>query len=72
MVVQMLKDNKINKIKLFDSDPWTVKFFAGTGIEVMLGIPNDQLSSINHYGKAKDWVKKNLTTHLYDGGVDIK
>lgn len=73
VVVQMLKDNKINKVKLFDSDPWTVKYFAGTGIEVMLGIPNNQLSRFSDdYDKAKDWVKENVTKHLYDGGVDIK
>ncbi|XP_073039652.1 glucan endo-1,3-beta-glucosidase 8-like [Primulina eburnea] len=73
MIVQMLKDNNIGKIKLFDSDHWTVKYFAGTGIEVMLGIPNNHLASFaDSYDNAKDWVKKNLTTHLYDGGVNIK
>lgn len=72
MVAQMLKDNNIDKIKLFDSDHWTVKYFAGTGIEVMLGIPNDQLSKLNHYDNAKDWVKHNVSSHLYDGGVQIK
>ncbi|XP_073127759.1 glucan endo-1,3-beta-glucosidase 8-like [Henckelia pumila] len=73
MIVQMLKDNKIGKVKLFDSDHWTVKYFAGTGIEVMLGIPNNQLAYFaDSYDNAKDWVKNNLTTHLYDGGVNIK
>ncbi|KAK2968684.1 hypothetical protein RJ640_013102 [Escallonia rubra] len=71
VVVQMLKDNKIGKVKLFDSDNWTVKYFAGSGIEVMLGIPNNQLSTLsNDYGKAKDWVKHNVTKHLKD--VNIK
>ncbi|KAA8530955.1 hypothetical protein F0562_005678 [Nyssa sinensis] len=73
IVAQMLKDNGITKVKLFDSDSWTVKAFAGTGIEVMLGIPNNQLTrfsdSLDH---AKDWVKENVTKHLYDGGVQIK
>ncbi|KAL2498699.1 O-Glycosyl hydrolase family 17 protein [Abeliophyllum distichum] len=72
-IVQMLKDNKIDQVKLFDSDHWTVKFFAGTGIEVMLGIPNNQLAKLaNDYDEAKDWVKENVTKHLYDGGVKIK
>lgn len=72
-IVQLLKDNKIDQIKLFDSDPWVVKQFAGTGIEVMLGIPNNQLASLaDDYDNAKDWVKKNLTKHLYDGGVNIR
>lgn len=73
VVVQLLKDNGIDKIKLFDSDSWIVKAFAGSGIEVMLGIPNNELKRLSEdYGEAKDWVKQNLTKHLHDGGVDIK
>ncbi|XP_042023869.1 glucan endo-1,3-beta-glucosidase 8-like [Salvia splendens] len=72
-IVQMLKDNNITKVKLFDSDAWVVKHFAGTGIEVMLGIPNLHLASLaDRYKHAQEWVKANLTRHLYEGGVDIK
>lgn len=72
-IVQMLKDNKIYKVKLFDADPWVVKQFAGTGIEVMLGIPNLHLASLaDRYKNAQAWVKKNLTRHINDGGVNIK
>lgn len=73
IIAQLLKDNGISKVKLFDSDPWTVNFFAGTGIEVMLGIPNNHLKTLaNDYDKAKDWVKHNVTKHIRNGGVDIK
>lgn len=73
VVVQMLKDNKINKVKLFSADHWTVKYFAGTGIQVMLGIPNVELSKFaDDYDHAEKWVKDNVTTHLHDGGVDIR
>lgn len=72
-VIQMLLDNKIYKVKLFDSDPWVVKQFAGTGIEVMLGIPNIHLASLaDRYKHAKEWVKANLTRHIHEGGVNIK
>ncbi|KAK6922905.1 X8 domain [Dillenia turbinata] len=72
-VVQMLKDNGIKNVKLFDADSWTVNTLAGTGIEVMLGIPNNQLKRLaDKYSRAKDWVKENVTKHLHDGGVDIK
>lgn len=71
-IVQMLKDNKIGKVKLFDSDHWTVKFFANTDIEVMLGIPNNQLETLaEDYDNAKDWVKENLT-QAYNAGVKIR
>ncbi|KAL1820248.1 hypothetical protein ACET3Z_015117 [Daucus carota] len=72
VVVQMLKDNNIKKVKLFDSDHWTVKFFAGSGIEVMLGIPNNQLKDLGDHDNARDWVKQNVSKHMYDGGVNIK
>lgn len=72
-IVQMLKDNNITKVKLFDSDAWVVKHFAGTGIEVMLGIPNLHLASLaDRYKHAQEWVKANLTRHLHEGGVNIK
>ncbi|KAL8199624.1 hypothetical protein R6Q57_013192, partial [Mikania cordata] len=74
-IVQMLKDNKIKKVKLFDSDHWTVSHFAGTGIEVMLGIPNLNLKDFsNDYDAVEDYIKDNVTDHLRDhaGGVNIK
>lgn len=71
IVVGMLKDNGIKQAKLFDADGWTVSAFAGSGIEVMVGIPNNQLKDLaNHYGKAKDWVKDNVTKQIND--VDIR
>lgn len=73
IVVRLLKDNGMKKVKLFESDPWLVGYLSGTGIEVMLGIPNDQLKSLaDDYDNAKDWVKENLTSHLHDGGVNVK
>ncbi|GAB2282955.1 hypothetical protein Dimus_017489 [Dionaea muscipula] len=72
IVVRMLMDNGIKKAKLFDSDHWTVDSLAGTGIEVMIAIPNNQLDHLTNYGNAKDWVKKNVTVHIRDGGVDIR
>ncbi|GAB2211180.1 hypothetical protein Droror1_Dr00016472 [Drosera rotundifolia] len=68
----MLKDNKITKVKLFDSDHGTLGAFAGSNIEVMVAIPNDQLAAMNDYSRAKSWVKKNVTRFHFNGGVDIK
>jgi len=58
----MLKDNGIQKVKLFDVDESTMSALAGTEIEVMVVIPNIQLVERNGYGK---WVKKkNLALQL--------
>ncbi|CAN6442247.1 unnamed protein product [Victoria cruziana] len=73
IVVQMLKDNGITKVKLFDADDWTMSMLAGTGIETMLGIPNQQLQRMaKSYGEAREWVKVNVTRFLHSGGVNIK
>ncbi|XP_028761241.1 glucan endo-1,3-beta-glucosidase 8 [Neltuma alba] len=71
-VVQMLKDNGIQKVKLFDSADNTMTALAGTGIEVMVAIPNNQLAAMNDYDRAKQWVKKNITRYNFKGGVNIK
>ncbi|XP_043711036.1 glucan endo-1,3-beta-glucosidase 8 [Telopea speciosissima] len=73
-VVKMLKDNGIKAVKLFDADPWVVNALAGSGIEVMVAIPNNELERFSSdYDNAKDWVKENVTSHLKaEGGVDIR
>ncbi|CAK9172830.1 unnamed protein product [Ilex paraguariensis] len=71
-VVQMLKDNGIQKVKLFDADRSTMSALAGSGIEVMVAIPNDQLAAMNSYDRAKEWVRRNVTVYNFNGGVNIK
>ncbi|KAI4319687.1 hypothetical protein MLD38_033258 [Melastoma candidum] len=71
-VVQMLKDNGIGKVKLFDADRNVLKALAGSGIEVMVAVPNEMLEAMNNYDKAVEWVKKNVTAYHFNGGVDIR
>lgn len=72
IVVQMLKDNGINKVKLFDSDEDVLSALAGTDIEVMVAVPNTMLEEMTSYDKAKHWVKKSVTRYNFKGGVNIK
>lgn len=73
IVVQMLKDNGITKVKLFDAEEHTMKALANTGIQVMVGIPNDQLQMIATSTKdAANWVETNVTEFNLDGSVDIR
>jgi len=71
-VVKMLKDNGIQKVKLFDADDTTMTALAGSGIEVMVAIPNNQLAEMNDFKRAQYWVRKNVTRYNFDGGVKIK
>lgn len=72
IVVQLLKDNGFNKVKLFDADASAMKALAGSGIEVMVAIPNNMLDTMTSYDAAKQWVKRNVTRYNFSGGVNIK
>lgn len=71
-VVQMLKDNGIEKVKLFDADYSSMDALSGSGIEIMVAIPNNQLAEMNNYDRALQWVKKNVTSYSFRGGCNIK
>ncbi|XP_042460355.1 glucan endo-1,3-beta-glucosidase 8-like [Zingiber officinale] len=69
---QLLLDNGIKKVKIFDADGHSLGALAGTGIEVMIAIPNEMLAAMNDYENAKTWVKQNVTYYNFQGGVNIK
>ncbi|KAL4571186.1 hypothetical protein LXL04_017939 [Taraxacum kok-saghyz] len=71
-VVRMLVDNGIQKVKLFDADYGALRALSKSNIEVMVGIPNDMLSTMATSMKAADkWVSKNVTAHL-SNNVNIR
>lgn len=72
-VVSLLKDNGIEKVKLFDADSSTLKALGKSGIQVMVGIPNDMLASLaNSLQAAENWVAQNVSSHLSSNAVDIR
>ncbi|XP_031247309.1 glucan endo-1,3-beta-glucosidase 5 [Pistacia vera] len=72
-VVDLLKDNKIQKVKLFDADPDALKALMGSGIQVMVGIPNEMLAPLSSSTAASDlWVRQNVSRYVVKGGVDIR
>ncbi|KAF8692018.1 hypothetical protein HU200_039965 [Digitaria exilis] len=71
-VVRLLHDNGFDKVKLFDAEEAILDALKGSGIQVMVGIPNDMLADLAAGGKAaEDWVAKNVSGHVHDG-VDIR
>ncbi|KAF5943501.1 hypothetical protein HYC85_017578 [Camellia sinensis] len=72
-VVDLLKFNNIQKVKLFDADPDVLKSLMGTGIQLMVGIPNEMLSLLSSSTVASDlWVRQNVSRYIVKGGVDIR
>ncbi|KAH1047547.1 hypothetical protein J1N35_038331 [Gossypium stocksii] len=73
IVVNMLKDNGIKKVKLFHAEADILNALAGTNIEVMVGIPNHSLESLSEkYSVAQAWVKANITAYMGKKGVNFK
>ncbi|CAN6444923.1 unnamed protein product [Victoria cruziana] len=65
IVVQMLRDNGFKKVKLFDADSRILTALENTEIEVMVGIPNDMLSTLaRSTSAAEEWVSKNVTAFI--------
>lgn len=73
IVVQMLRDNGFNKVKLFEAEPGPLKALGHSGIQVMLGIPNDFLAPLaSSVQAAVNWVQQNVSDYISRYGVDIR
>ncbi|KAK4713843.1 hypothetical protein R3W88_019750 [Solanum pinnatisectum] len=68
----MLKDNGFQKVKLFDAHYDTLKGLGNSGIEVMVGIPNDVLATLGSFKAAEKWVSSNISVHLSDNNENIR
>lgn len=73
IVVKLLRDNGIQKVKLFDAETPVLNALRGSGIEVMVGIPNDMLATLaTSVSAAERWVEKNVSAHISSNSVDIR
>lgn len=73
IVVRLLRENGIQKVKLFDADYGNLKALGKSGIDVMVGIPNDMLATLASSMKAAEkWVSQNVSTHITNNGVRIR
>lgn len=73
IVVRLMKDNGLKKVKLFEAEPWVLQALGNSGIEVMLGIPNDFLAPLaSSVRVAEDWVSQNVSAFISKYGVDIR
>ncbi|XWS11797.1 hypothetical protein CRYUN_Cryun37aG0031500 [Craigia yunnanensis] len=64
-VVTLLKANKINHIRIYNADHGVLRAFKGSGIEVIIGLPNEYLTDISiGEDRAMNWVKENVQAFL--------
>ncbi|XP_074569381.1 glucan endo-1,3-beta-glucosidase 10-like [Curcuma longa] len=63
-VVELLKSNGIGHVKLYDADPSVLRALVGSGIKVVVTVPNELLASVAaRLGFALQWVQRNVATY---------
>ncbi|CAN6199565.1 unnamed protein product [Urochloa humidicola] len=64
-IVAILKAKNIQHVRLIDADHQMLTALANTGIEVMVGVPNDQLLRVGQSrSTAADWINKNVAAYV--------
>ncbi|XP_059277298.1 glucan endo-1,3-beta-glucosidase 12-like [Lycium ferocissimum] len=63
-VVQLLKTQGVNKVKLYDTDSNVLKSLSGSNISVTVALPNEQLSDAASKQSFTDsWVQSNILSY---------
>ncbi|XP_028100579.1 glucan endo-1,3-beta-glucosidase-like isoform X1 [Camellia sinensis] len=64
--VNLLKSNGITTVRLFNTDPDTLTSFSGTGISLMIGVPNELLPSLatTTIDPSLQWLQSNIFSHI--------
>lgn len=66
-VVTLLRAAKIRNVRIYDADHTVLKAFSGTGLDLVVGLPNGNLKDVNaSEDNALDWVKDNVQSFLPD------
>ncbi|CAH9056493.1 unnamed protein product [Cuscuta epithymum] len=60
-VATLLRENKIKNIRLYDADHSVLKAFNGSGVRIIIGLPNEFVTDMSaSQDKAIQWVKDNV------------
>ncbi|KAL4560379.1 hypothetical protein LXL04_032529 [Taraxacum kok-saghyz] len=62
-VVSLYRNSGITKMRIYDPDQATLQALKGTNIELIIGVPNDALQSLNDQGTANTWVSNNIVNY---------
>lgn len=64
-VATLLRAAKIRNVRIYDADPSVLKAFGGTGLELVVGLPNGDLKNMSaNADQAMNWVKENVQPFL--------
>ncbi|KAI7987992.1 Glucan endo-1,3-beta-glucosidase 11 [Camellia lanceoleosa] len=64
-VVTLLRAAKIKNVRIYDADHSVLKAFSGTGLELVVGLPNEYVKDMSsNPDHALTWVKENVQAFL--------
>ncbi|OWM89648.1 hypothetical protein CDL15_Pgr024396 [Punica granatum] len=66
IAVKILKDNKIPNVRLFNTEPTTLASFSGSGINLTIGVRNEDLHDLasGNTGTSLRWLQSNIFQHV--------
>ncbi|KAK1439802.1 hypothetical protein QVD17_05623 [Tagetes erecta] len=63
-VVNLLKSQGINRVKVYDTDPDVLKSLSGSGIKVTVDLPNELLrTAARKQSFATNWIERNVAAY---------
>ncbi|KAK8569876.1 hypothetical protein V6N13_002588 [Hibiscus sabdariffa] len=63
-VVELLKSQRLDRVKVYDTDPAVLHALSGSGIKVTVDLPNQQLfAAAKSTSFAKTWVERNVAAY---------
>ncbi|KAI4335701.1 hypothetical protein L6164_014324 [Bauhinia variegata] len=64
-VVTLLRAAKIRNVRIYDADHSVLEAFSGTGLDIVIGLPNGQLQDMSsNADHALNWVKDNVQSFV--------
>ncbi|XP_074296331.1 glucan endo-1,3-beta-glucosidase-like [Silene latifolia] len=65
-VVSVLQSNGIGTVRIFKPDPEVLQSFSGSGIRLMIGVPNEVLPSLaqNAINYSSQWLQDNIFAYI--------
>ncbi|XP_047324156.1 glucan endo-1,3-beta-glucosidase 4-like [Impatiens glandulifera] len=64
-IVNILKQNQITHVRLFNADAHLLEALSNTSIQVIVGVTNEEVLEIGEYpSKAASWINKNVAAYF--------